>query len=179
MLFKKITRIVLGIATITLASTSCASLKVPEGYLIDESALKDSLALNEHNIVLFWTNWCRGSHYRIDSLYTPLAKEISRQGLNLKIYLIASDANISLSQVDELRKRGFSTYFMDHPGGMAIANRLAIKKFINNAFPDNEVERIKGIQFGIPVELLITKQLKIINEKETRKSFDFIKEIIG
>ena len=55
---------------------------------------------------------------------------------------------------------------------------MSIKRFINNTFPDNQIEKITGFQFGIPVELLINKDLQIINDKETLKSFELISEIL-
>lgn len=170
--------LVLAVIVLSLCS-ACTRLKVPTDYVMNESSLIDSLALNEKNLVLFWTDWCRGSHYRIDSMYIPLSKEIKKRGLDLKIFLLASDSNISLEQIEKLRKMGISTYYIDKAGGFAIANRIAIKKYINTAFPDNEVERIKGIQYGIPVELLISKDLEIINEKETDKSYAYIQQILG
>lgn len=157
-----------------LLSASCAKLNVPQGYIISEAALKDSIQQNDTTLVLFWTNWCGASHNRLENYYKPLAQKVAADSLDLKIILLASDANISLEKIDAFRKLGISCFYIDQPGSTAIANRMAIKNYINNSFPENEIARIKGIQYGIPVELLMTKNLDIINELETNRSYDYI-----
>ncbi|MFK8044422.1 MAG: hypothetical protein AB8B72_02925 [Crocinitomicaceae bacterium] len=92
---------------------------------------------------------------------------------------MASDANVTVEEIEKLRTTGISTYYINKPGSFASANRLAIKKFINSTFPDNDIVKMQRIEYGIPVELLITKNLEIVNEKETIKSYEFITKPIG
>ena len=172
------TFILISVTALTIICMSCTSLKVPSSYIIDEASLRDSLGLNEKNLILFWTDWCGASHQRIQSNYLPLNEEIKKQNLPFKIVLLASDSNISLDEIDQYRNRGISCFYIDKPGSFAIANRTSIKRFINNCFPDNEVEQIKGVLYGIPVELLVNKDLEIINETETNKSHLFINQIL-
>ncbi len=163
-----------------IVSTSCQSkLNVPSEYIISGNSLKNSLKQTDNNLVLFWTDWCGASKSRIEKYYKPLSAEIEKNDLDLKIILLASDENITLEDIDQLRNNGITCYYIEKPGGNAITNRMSIKRFINNTFPDNQIKKITEFQYGIPVELLITKDLEIINDKETGKSFEFISEILN
>ncbi len=165
---------------LSVISTSCApKLNVPSEYIISGVSLKDSLKQNDKNLVLFWTDWCGASKHRIERYYKPLSDKIKKDDLDLDLILLASDANITLEDMDKFRNLGISCYFIDRPGGNAILNRMSIKRFINNTFPDNQIDKLTKFQYGIPVELLITKNLEIINEKETKKSSEFIFEILN
>jgi|GEM_PF-6880812 len=166
------------IVLLVLLAASCSKLNVPDEYIIRESALLDSLGNNNRSLVLFYTDWCGAADHRIENYYKPLQEKINNGELDLKLILLASDVNIPISEVDEFRELGMECFYIDDPGGSAFINRMSIKSYINELFPDNEVERISSFQYGIPVELLVTDKLEIVNEKETVKSWEYIKEVL-
>mgnify|MGYP000930977089 CR=1 FL=1 len=167
------------IILVVISLLSCAGkLDVPDKYIISETALRDSLSKNNNTVVLFFTEWCSASQDRLKNTYRPLNDSIKKNNLDLDIILLASDENVSLEQVEEYRKLGISTFYIQKPGANTIMNRMAIKSFINEAFPENEIERITKFQYGIPVELLFNKELEIVNEKDYNKSYELISSIL-
>lgn len=168
----------LAILTLLLLFSCSSKLDVPADFIISETDLRDSLSQNNSTLVLFWTDWCSASKSQISNYYLPLNDSIKKNNLDLKLILLASDENVSLEKIKEFRKLGISSFYIERPGGNAILNRMSIKSYINEAFPSNKVERINQFQYGIPVELLVNKQLEIVNEKEYDKSFELISSIL-
>jgi thiol-disulfide isomerase/thioredoxin len=168
----------LGVS-ISLLMTSCASkLDVSSDYVISGDSLKQMLKQKDESLVLFWTDWCGASKYRIENYYKPLIEKIKSDKLDLQLILLASDANISTDDIDKLRELGILCYYIERPGNNAILNRMSIKKFINKTFPDNEVQRIKKFQYGIPVELWVNRDLKILNDTEHGKSYTYVSKLL-
>ena len=164
---------------LTIFVSSCGSkLDMPQEYILTEEALKENLKQHDTNLVMFWTDWCGASKHRLETVYKSLVKQLESDSLNVQLILLAADQNVTVEQIIELRELGLNCYYIDRPGDNAILNRMRIKSYINNAFPDNKVEKINKFQFGIPVELLITKELEIVNALEYSKSAAFIEEII-
>lgn len=174
------TKNILWLIVLTSILTSCSSkLDVDSKYIINQEALKDSLKQKEKTLVLFWTNWCGASKQTIKDHYLPMMDSIKRNNLDLKLILLASDENIKVETIEEQRALGISAFYIEKPGGIAILNRMSIKDFINDVFPDNEMEHISKFQFGIPVELLINKELDLINEKDENLSFEYKVKILS
>ena len=97
--------------------------------------------------------------------------------MDVQLILLAADQNVTLEQIDELRGLGFNCFYIDRPGNHPFVNRRAIKSYINSAFPNNEVKRTGGGQYALPVELLITSDLEIVNAVTYSKSAAFIEAI--
>lgn len=164
---------------ITILLSSCGSkLDVPSEYVLSEEALREKLGQQDTNLVLFWTDWCAASKHRIETTYKPLVEQLEKDSLDLQLILLAADENVSIEHLVELRELGLKCYYIENPGNNAIFNRMAIKSYINDAFPNNKVEKINKFQFGIPVELLITKELEIVNARESSKSISFTHKIL-
>ena len=168
------------VSLVAITLSSCTSkINVPQEYIITKESLKDSLSVENESIVFFWTGWCGGSKMQLQNHYLPLADSIKSQDLDVKLLLIASDENIPLTEVQQYREKGISVFYLERPGTNPIANRMAIKKFINKSFPDNNFTHLDKFGFGIPVSMLIDKDLNIVNEKEYNKSFTYVLELLG
>lgn len=171
---------------VVLMATSCKSnLKVIsdqgdknhddyKAYIITPEALRDTIKLNTNSIVVFWTDWCGASKQNLKNTYLPLFDSIQSNNLDFKLILIAGDNNIPFSEIKAYKEKGISAFYIPKSGGHPIGTRLALRKYINKAFPDNEISQIKFDSFIIPIILLVDKDLNVINDLNRNIVYEFI-----
>jgi len=153
---------------IALLANSCGQSNEQEllPYTISPDELETIIQGKEHSLLLFWTGWCGGATGSI-SQYLKDQKEVSNQDLDIQLILIAADAEISSEQIEAHRKAGIQSYYLKAAGTQPYFNRRVIKRFINSLLPDQQLQQLQGVSgnFGIPVELIINKQMEVLNPK--------------
>lgn len=167
------------IAFALLSTVSCASkLDVEAEYVLSQEELKELLANNDQTLVLFYTEWCGAAQHLIKTSYLPLNDSIRAQGLDLQIIMLAGDEKVPLDTLNKHRDLGIKSYYIERPGANPLFNRMAIKSYINELFPDNKLERIQKTQYGIPVELWISADLEFLNEDDYSKAHRMRRSIV-
>ncbi|WON93771.1 hypothetical protein [Sphingobacterium sp. UGAL515B_05] len=168
----------LFLLVIVIFIASCKSgytQNLNEKYLITEHKLDSILTNNDTNIVIMYTSWCSGSKETIDNFYDEVLDSIKSQGLGKRIILLMADEKVDTNLIIKQRSRGYLSYCLEGSGTSAIENRSAIKGFIGKIFPNQEISWL-GIGFKIPVELLISKDRKILNSADELLPFKYCSE---
>ncbi|MDR3008600.1 MAG: hypothetical protein LBV59_11740 [Sphingobacterium sp.] len=159
-------------------TASCKSgytQNVNEKYLITDYKFDSLIANDDTNIVILYTSWCNGSKETINNFYSEVLDSIKSKGIENRIILLLADDNVDTSIINKHRARGFLAYCIPGSGNSAIENRSAIKDFISNEFPNQEINWL-GFGFKIPVELLISKDGKILNSADELLPFKYCSE---
>lgn len=164
---------------IILLIGACTILKHKNHALsIEPGALKDTVSNHENTLVYFWTDWCYGSNQQLTEIYLPLHDSIKKDQKDLKMVFIASDENIPMKKVDMLRAKGVSVFYLPAPGSNPLINRIAIRRFVNKAFPGNSFPHIKYSSYQIPVAIFLDRNGEIIN-KNGEHPRSYILEILN
>ena len=152
------------VALIFILLSACTDpMDVDPQWIINPNELKIITQEHKRTYVLFWTDWCSGSKLTRDHLFIPFADTIHRSGLDMAVILIAADENIPLDTIKKQRDRGLNAFYLQAPGGSPFLHRRAIKNFIQEALPGNDLETVSGMFFPIPVKLVIDQDQKILN----------------
>lgn len=156
------------LSVIVFVATSCGKGNEQEllPYAISPDELETIIHEKEHSLLLFWTGWCGGATNRISS-YIKDQDEVTKKGLDIQLILIAADADISSAQIEAQRKAGIQSYYLKDAGTNSFNNRKAIKNFIDKLVSGKQLQQLNGSagNFGVPVELIMNKQMEIQNPK--------------
>ena len=106
--------------------------------------------------------------------YLVLNDSIQKNNLDIGLIFIASDQFIKLDKLKEQRELGIEAYYLSAPGDNAFLNRRNIKSFIGDVFPDQEISGIASFGFSIPTELLVDRNMKVLNAENASKSYAFV-----
>lgn len=139
---------------------SCDSVKAKNQ--IDLKSFENLISNSDISIVLFYTDWCAGKN-RIEDIYPQYLAKAKEK--HTQIIIIAADNNISDSVIKAHAKQGFLSYRID-AGSLAILNRRNIKKYVNAAFPNHHIMELAEFGYPLPLELWVTKDFKVLNEKD-------------
>lgn len=144
---------------------------VDKDYLIDVTQMQEKIADVDTSIIIFWTDWCTGKH-NIENEYVSYLDYIQENSLNAQVFLIASDNQIKDEVISKYADMGFKSYSIN-AGNFVMMNRIKIRQFIRNVFPNENIKDFKTITYAIPVVLWVTKDGKVLNKDDLSKTYPF------
>ena len=158
---------------------ACDSSNVTsDPFCITEKDLKEQISKKDLTFVFFYTSWCGGSNYNYENYVLPYHKKIIKTNTNAQILMIAGDDAVSEEKIKEIKNEGILSYRLSNAGAFPPKNRYKIRKFIESAFPNQEVEQTKGFGFAIPVDLIINKKGEILNLTDSIDSYGILYKYI-
>lgn len=138
----------------------------------------DSIISNKDTtLIVFYTDWCVGKN-NIDRNYSQYLAKIKAENKNAQIVLIASDDNITDSTINARNQEGYIAMRIQ-AGTNALDNRLSIRNFIKHAFPNHTITDLEQVGIMIPVVLWVTKDKKILNDPDVKKSSEIFGDVMG
>lgn len=159
---------------------SCTSTKVSEDTsVINATKMHELSKSKDLTLFVFYTSWCGATKHNYERFYQPLQKRIQDENLSIQIVMVAGDNKVTNKKLQEYQKQGFLSYRLAKGGSFAPANRYQIKKFLKKCYPKTNLEEVKGLGFGIPVEILVNKQSEVLNAEASAWYGELIENYIS
>ena len=137
-----------------------SDIVLSDDYILTKEELINQVKSENQTLLVFWTKWCGGSQYMVKNIYTPMHAALKKENIDLNILIIAGDSNLEIENIDSLRTKGISAYYIPKLYSYPMFSRLAIRKYINSAFPKNNISDIKFGSLRMPVVFFSDSTLK-------------------
>jgi hypothetical protein len=142
--------------------TGCSG-KAPANLSLNSTQLQKIIRQKKYTVLFFWTSWCSVSKQIIPKTYLAIADSVSRNHIDANLVLLCGSPETD-STVKGLNIPGLQSYYIAPLGnGFPFTDRMKIKKYIHRLFPEYDFKQLKGLSYGIPVTLIVDKNMQVVN----------------
>lgn len=132
---------------------------------VNSFQLQKLIKEKHHSVLFFWAEWCGASRTIIPKTYLALADSVYNNHIDANLILLCGSPSMD-SSVKALNIPGLHSYYITPCGsGFPMADRIEIKKYIQNMFPNYKFENMdNSLTYGIPITLIVDNKLKVIDK---------------